>query len=82
MSYYFFYANKYSLPNINSMEYKLQDFDLLVDPKDIIDISMTPEEYYAGRKEVADKLIESRSTLEKYGRRTKKRTKKDGKETT
>ena len=59
------------------MKYKLQDFDLLVDPKDIIDISMTPEEYYAGRKEVADKLIESRSALEKYGRISKKRPKKN-----
>ena len=63
------------------MKYKLQDFDLLVDPKDIIDITMTPEEYYAGRKEVADKLIESRSALEKYGRISKKRPKKNGKET-
>ena len=43
---------------------------------------MTPEEYYAGRKEVADKLIESRSALEKYGRISKKRPKKNGKETT
>ena len=47
-------------------------FESITDPSDLVDVSVNPEDFYQGRKAVADKLIESRQKLDEYGRQLKK----------
>ena len=42
------------------------EFEPMVSPEDVFDLSMTDEEYQIGRLETARKLIESRKKLEEY----------------
>ena len=47
-------------------------FESITDPSDLVDVSVNPEDFYQGRKAVADMLIESRQKLDEYGRQLKK----------
>ena len=40
------------------------EFEAIVDPTDVINIELNPDEYYKGRTETAKMLIESRQKLE------------------
>ena len=40
------------------------EYEAIVDPIDIINIELNPDEYYKGRTETAQMLIESRQKLE------------------
>jgi|TARA_B100000085_G_scaffold285326_1_gene320979 hypothetical protein len=42
------------------------EFDLVVDPMDVMDIQFDPDSYYEGRHQVAQMLIESRKKLHNY----------------
>ena len=39
------------------------EFDLIVDPEDVLDIQFDPDSYYEGRHKVSQMLIESRRKL-------------------
>ena len=63
------------------------EFESIVDPMDIIDVSIDLDSYHEGRHKVATMLVESRKKLDEYRRRERheiqrhnKRSKEDNKE--
>ncbi|AHB81051.1 hypothetical protein S-MbCM100_201 [Synechococcus phage S-MbCM100] len=45
------------------------EFESIVDPMDVIDVSLDLDSYYEGRHKVATMLVESRKKLEEYQRK-------------